>query len=379
LDLAKSFTIIVSMIGIHTMCHLASFEQYNLPENILNILATAWGAPVFMFCMGITLGFSHHHTIRDWHRRGIHLLTIGMVLNVFRYLPIAYTSQAVGNPELMKELAQVYNVDILQFAGLAFLLLAICQKIKMGPQAILVLALLMNFAGTQLIGHYTSSYVANQILGLFYHTPTCSCFPLFNWFIFVAAGNVLGKFYKKSENIDFEYRFILPISGIIAIVHQYLSITGKSAMFTTLQNDWEFYNMSTPDAVCIAFGVAPFMIGFFRLISKIIPNSWLNVLSYSSRHINQFFCVSWVLIMWTYSFLYFIEPAVTFGGFVLRWLAIVLLTTLCVFVYNRYIVGKIGQYFTDNRGKWTIAVWAFAIAFGIWYFNSIPEPYVMPY
>lgn len=94
------------------------------------------GAPVFMFCMGVTLGFSRRQNAAGWLRRGIHLITIGMFLNMLRYFPIAYASHATDNPELMKGLALIFNVDILQFAGLAFMLLALCKRLRMGTWAI---------------------------------------------------------------------------------------------------------------------------------------------------------------------------------------------------------------------------------------------------
>lgn len=273
LDLTKTFVIIISLIGIHTVYHLADWETLSstIPVSVLNILATACGAPVFMFCMGVTLGFSRHQDVGSWFHRGVYLITIGMVMDVLRWGPSAYIAHATGNPEHMKELAMLFNVDILQFAGLAFMLLALCKKLKMGVWSILILSLVMNIVGTLLIGHQTESYVVNQALGFFYHTTTCSCFPLLNWFIFVAAGNVMGKIYRESDNVDKFFGYIIPICGVIAVVHQYLSITGRCTWFKTMENDWEFYSMMTPDALCIAFGVAPFMIGLFRLIGRLVP------------------------------------------------------------------------------------------------------------
>lgn len=378
LDLTKTFIILVAMIGIHSMYDLAHLEVSGAAA-VLNVLATATGAPVIMFCMGFALTFSRHQNSANYLRRGVHLITIGMALNVLRYAPMAYTAWATENFELMKGLAMIFNVDILQFAGLAFLLLAFCKKIKIPDWGILLLSFIMNVSGTLLIGHHTDNYVVNQILGYFYHTPTCSCFTLLNWFIFVAAGNMMGKAHKNCDNVDRMYRIIIPVCGVLAFVHQYLSITGKVPYFKTLQSDWEFYNMETLDALFIAFGVAPFMLGFFRLISKIIPERWMTVLSYPSRHINQYFCVSWVWIMWIAYFLYFIPPATTFAEFVPRWLGIIILTTITVIINNKFLKTKIKPFFSEHKTGWYIGIWAVILCFGLWYFSNIPAPYIMPY
>jgi len=107
----------------------------------------------------------------------------------------------------------IFNADILQFAGLAFMLLALCERLKMSSWWLLVLSIIMNVTGTVLTatGQFTSSYPVNQVLGFFYHTPTCSCFPRLNWLIFVAAGNIMGKVYKESDDIDRIFSFIIPI------------------------------------------------------------------------------------------------------------------------------------------------------------------------
>ena len=381
LDLTKTFIIVVSMIGIHTMYDLADVGP-SLPTSVLNVLATAWGAPVFMFCMGIVLGFSRHNEARDMLRRGVHLITIGMALNVLRYAPLAFKAYAVSDPGLIKGLAQIFNVDILQFAGLAFMLLALCKRLRMGSWSVLGLSVVMSVVGTLLIGHYTSSYMVNQVLGYFYHTPTCSCFPLLNWFIFVAAGKVMGEVVYSSESrhaSSLRNISVFIICGIIAIVHQYLSITGNCPWFRTLENDWEFYSMPTQDALCIAFGVAPFEIGVFWLLAKIIPDNWMSVLGYPARHINQFYCVSWVWIMWIACFLWFIRPATTFAEFVVVWIVIVALTTVTVVVYNRWLKERVAPWFGRYEKAWNIAVWVVIVGFGVWYFTNIPGPYIMPY
>lgn len=378
LDLTKTFTILVGMIGIHAMYVLADLEMEGA-AGVLNVIATAWAAPVFMFCMGLTLSFSRNQSPTSWLHRGFYLITIGMAMNVLRHGPAAFTAYATQNPELLKGLAQIFNVDILHFAGLSFLLLALCKKLKMNAWHILALAVVMNISGTLLIGHHTSNYVVNQVLGYFYHTPTCSCFTLFNWFIFVAAGNVMGKAYAECENLDRLFRYLLPICGVIALVHQYLSITGQAAFFKTLQSDWDYASMETPDAFCIAFGVAPFMVGLFRIIAKIIPDKWMGILGYPSLHINQFYCVSWVWTMWIAYFLFFIPPATTFASFVPRWITIIILTTITVVIYNRFLKRIIEPFFSRYATAWYIIVWASVIIFGIWYFNNIPGPYIMPY
>jgi len=137
--------------------------------------------------------------------------------------------------------------------------------------------------------------------------------------------------------------------------------------------------MITSDAICIVFGLAPFMLGLFRLVGMVTPDKWMNVLSYPSQHINQFFCVSWVWIMWTYCFLYQIKPATTISDFSLRWGDITILTTVSILFYNKYLITRITPLFSRHETGWYIGIWTVVIMLGILFFTNVQGLYIMPY
>lgn len=382
LDLMKSFIIIFSMIGIHSLYDLSDFDRSGSTLCfILNILATQFGAPMFIYCMGATLCFSRHRKPTDYIRRGFNLLTIGMVLNVLRWGSMAFKAYMTGEEELYGGLALIYNVDIFQFAGLALMLIGFLKHWKFNKWQIFVLAIVMNIAGTLLNGLETPYYVVNQVLAYFYATHTCCAFPLLNWFIFVAAGNLMGHYYATTEYPERFYRWALPFSALITAVYLYLCLVVESPFTRALENDWWYYSMKSGDAFLTVVGVAPFMLSLFGLLSKFVKGKMAVVVSYPSKHINQYFCVSWVLIMWTaYIFYSFIPPAHSVGMFVLTWISIAVLTTLIVFFYNRYMKVAANAWFARHETAWYVGIWLALIAFGAWYFSlSLPYPYIMPY
>jgi len=379
-DLTKTFTLLFCMIGIHSFYDLTTIDMADSAiGSVLNVLAGSCGAPIFMTCMGITLSFSRHNSPKDYLSRGIQLLTLGMAVNVLRWGSQAFRAYMTNDVELYKGLALIFNVDIMQFAGLAFMLLALLLVLHIRPWQMLLLGVALNIIGSTLEGHYTDSYVVNQILGYFYPTPTCCCFPLLNWFIFVATGNMLGYLYHTLDDISRFYRIAIPVCGVITAVYMYLTIVTQLPFLRTLQGDWGLYWINPYDAFFIAFGVAPFEIGVFWLLGKVIPHRWMRVLAYPSMHINQFFCISWVLIMWTANIFLFVPKATTNGEFVIIWCSIVALTILISWVYNSYLRERIAPVFSRHSLAWSIGVWAFLIAFGVWYFTTIPGPYMMPY
>jgi len=380
LDLTKTFILLVAMIGTHTFYDLTTMEiTQSAIGSVLNVLAGTFGAPVFMFCMGITLHFSRYQSPKDWLRRGISLLTIGMAVNILRWGTYAFDAYWTHQPELYKGVALIYNVDIMQFAGLAFLLMALCNYLRLNHRAILAIGVALNLAGSLLEGHYTDSYALNQLLGYFYPTPTCCCFPLFNWFIFVAAGNTMGTHYSQTNDIGHFFRWMLLIGGLVTAVYLYLTIVVQVPVLRTLQGDWGLYWMNPYDALPTAFFIAPFMVGVFWLLGKLIPDSWMRVLSYPSQHINQVFCISWIWIMWTAHVFLFVPKATTDGTFVVAWLSIIALTLLSIFIYEKYLQARLSPWFSRHATAWTIGIWVVSIAFGAWYFATVPGPYIMPY
>jgi len=380
LDLTKTFILLVSMIGIHSFYDLTTMDvSESTIGSVLNVFAGTFGAPVFMFCMGITLHFSRHQTPRNWLHRGISLLTIGLAVNILRWGTYAFDAYWTNQPELYKGLALIYNVDIMQFAGLAFMLLALLQYLHLGHWGILAIGVGLNLIGSLLEGHCTDSYVINQLLGYFYPTPTCCCFPLMNWFIFVAAGNTMGTHYSRTNDIGRFFRWQLPIGGIVTAVYLYLTIVVQVPVLRTLQGDWGLYWMNPYDALPTAFFIAPFMVSVFWLLGRLIPDSWMRVLSYPSQHINQVFCISWIWIMWIAHVFLFVPKATTDGTFIVVWLIIIALTLLSIFIYEKYLQARISPWFERHATAWTIGIWGVLIAFGAWYFATVSGPYIMPY
>ena len=200
LDLLKSFTIICCLIGAH-ICDEFIFDFDNsLVWTQSYVFGRVLGAPIFMFSMGFTMMYTTHHTAGDMFWRAIKLLTFGQTLNIFRYaIPYYWGAQldpAYYNPQQVLN----FSSDILQLAGLAFIVMAITRALKLSTALTLLIAIGMSLLGTFLTGVETNNYMVNQALGLLWPTHTESYYPLFNWFIFIAGGQWMGSIYRHINN-----------------------------------------------------------------------------------------------------------------------------------------------------------------------------------
>ena len=128
IDLLKAFCI-SWMILLHTQECLAETE--NLLFVIADYACTFSGAAAFMICMGMGVRYSRHQSPKDWLTRGWEFLTVGQFLNLCRNaLPNLIAWWTTGKQFFIANSLLVIQADILSFAGIAFLLIALLKKLK---------------------------------------------------------------------------------------------------------------------------------------------------------------------------------------------------------------------------------------------------------
>ena len=98
LDIAKGFAILF-MIWVHTAETFSAGTGLGY-EIVDNFLGGPFAAPVFMVCMGIGMRYGRKTDVKDFVKRGIELLVIGLILNIFRYVLPMLTVYAFSGEKL---------------------------------------------------------------------------------------------------------------------------------------------------------------------------------------------------------------------------------------------------------------------------------------
>lgn len=107
--------------------------------------------------------------------------------------------------------------DILQFAGLAFILFGFLRKIKCSDLMMFLIALGMSVIGSLVRFIDLGDVYANELAGLFIGTvdpileEETACFPLFNWFIVVVVFYLYAKVLRHCSDTDRFYSIALPM------------------------------------------------------------------------------------------------------------------------------------------------------------------------
>ena len=293
LDIVKGLAIIF-MVWCHTLRTLGGDTSTVAGLFVDSILGGPFAAPVFMVCMGIGICFSRSSTPALMAKRGLSLLLMGYGLNICRYIVpqviiSLITKETISFASLT---ASFFEVDILHFAGLAFLLLATFKKLNAKAGVPVAVGALMLVAGTFLKDRGTGVLIVDYILGLFWKTCDNTYFTLFHWFIFPAAGCALGELLQRCTDKRLAYKcslqILFPIGAAFELTAIVLGI-GLTSIAT------EYFYLSVIDAAFLI----PFVIswiGVCYFLHERFSKVGIGYLQKLSRHINNIFCIHWVLI-----------------------------------------------------------------------------------
>jgi len=368
IDFLKAFTVVFSMIIIHVFDYDTLGFENKFTWWLDNIFGGIFAAPVFMFCMGLGMVYSRNSDPRQTIIRGLKLLTIGQVLNLFRYALI-FAVQAIFEKDYDLRPAQALNFssDIMQLSGLSFILMGLFRKLNLKNWVVLIIAVLMNICGMLLEGVQTGYYAFDQFLGFFWGTETESFFPLFNWFIFVAAGKCFGTFYQRLNNKTAFYLVSAPLALMVFCVIWYFQKNTSCTIFNTFDHRG-FSWIGLPDAISVIL-MMPMAFGIFYLLSRILPEKTISVLSHPSKHINQYYCVSW----WWIMVIYLCAWANSTEALISVWLNVLMLTTITVTLYNNHLKDSVEAFCTKHRTVLTVLVWVVTIGVAFYAFSVCTE------
>lgn len=301
-DIAKAICII-GMVFVH------AFEQLPFVEGsggagefiLMRVGNTIFGATLFMFCMGVGLAYTKKNSPNLIIIRGLTIFIIGLLLNFLRITLGMLITNAVrpGFYSSNVLIIELFQNDILFFAGLAMILFGLLKKLKIPGWGILFISVVMSILGTIFKGYDLHNVYGNLFVGWFIGTSypgiqfdTTSFFPLLNWFILVAAGYCFAWILKRVEKKGRFYMVFSSISAVIIALYIGLCIGPKVGFF---QDDFRCtYHIATYDALISLCG-AVFAFGLFYGLSHVLPKIVLKGTTTMSKYINTIYCIQWVV------------------------------------------------------------------------------------
>lgn len=302
LDIGKALPILC-LPFVHCIIECCTEKQltHGIPYAFDSVIGGPLSAPLFLFCMGATLHYSRFNSPGKMAKRSLKLIGFGFLLNICRFLiPFLIGYAVTGDAEkyLVPLPFWVFGNDVLMFAGVAFLCLALMIRLHVPKWGMAAIALAFSVAGTFLRSTDLGSDVLNIIGGWFIGTVNAkdqiiSDFPLLNWLIVPVCGYLFGWLLRRVRDKKRFYLCFSPVLLIAAAVYFFFGIRGEIGMFGEGQN--AYYHLQTTDAfVCVAATMG--LLGVYFAVSHVLARPILGFLSFVSCHITKFYCIHWVFV-----------------------------------------------------------------------------------
>ena len=373
IDLIKAFSILMMII-----CHcIEEFYDYigdPFATFIREYENQTMGAQAFMIGMGIGIVYAKTTEPKTHLTRGVSLIIIGQVLNLCRYvIPNGINYLLTGDVYWRKMMFLVFSSDIMQFAGLAFMLIALLKYMRFSELKIFLTAVAMSIVGTLIPSEVeTGNYVLNQFLGFFISTRSESYFPLLYWFIFPAFGMLFGNILKHVRDKQKFYLSLFVPTGIITVFYFWLAVSVEQPYFRVLRDLTAFNCMSITDALAqLSCNTCLICVSFY--VMKILSERIVSGISFISGNINRFYCVQWVLISIIDGILslYCIEFGISNRRLLyLTALTVILVTWIVVYLYSGRLVHKWAPFFGKRKTVWYGVVIVASVIICVWAYGA---------
>ena len=350
LDIAKSLSIIF-MIFVHTLSAAMMLENtVSMPYEVIvgNLLGGPFSAPVFMFCMGIGIIYSRHSDPSSMIKRGIKLFLLGLLVNIFSLIIPHYLSEYLFNLGYLLPIYggwEIFYVDILEFAGLSFVILGIFKKMNLSNKQLLAVGVLLSILGFLFRFSDFGSIPLNILFGYFIGTDYAfTAFPLFNWLIFPIAGCIYGYYFMRTTDKSKFFRR-WPIFIIISIIYLLVYTALIYDAHSTFPEGYYFYMSPLLALFCIILIHGD--LGFSFWLSNRIPEKLKNMFVFSSKNITKIYVAQWFLIPITIILIKYADKSFVFNDLSVAAIAvfIVIASNLCAL-----FMGKIKDKLNRNLG-----------------------------
>ena len=297
------------MVIIHVIEELSTVNIDTLPsgfwENFIQFGAGPLAAPVFIFAMGVGIVFSRHQEPIELFKRGIKLWIVAMCLNICRdVIPRLVVGMISGNtPEWNALRYQLFNIDVLHFAGFAFILTALFKKLKVPALALVPVGILMQAAGNELSLAFRPTGIAEIVLSYFFNTGgELSCFPLLTWYASLAVGILAGTIIQEyRDHLKKIYSICLwgglsLLIGFVVGCHYYnLDIRFLHALYENA-----FYRQTFFHFVYNTLIITVEISLLYLITGRLKKN--IDFFDFCGRNLTKIYVVQWMIIGWMSSF-----------------------------------------------------------------------------
>ncbi len=191
----------------------------------------------------------------------------------------------------------IFEVDILVFAGAAYILMALIYKAVRKPVVWLAVAFVISLASPLVWGIGLDIQIAKYPLSVLWGDYIITTFPVFPWLAFPLVGMAAGSMFSAYE----DHRLIfnrLALYGFIPLA------AGITLLLINDEYHYHQYNQMGFGAVLTGIGIIMLWQWLIdRICSTFKNKKKVGFFAFLSSNILVIYCVHWVIIKWLWPFI----------------------------------------------------------------------------
>lgn len=299
LDIAKGFSVIF-MVFSHVMLQFSSENvSESLYGSVVDFFAGIPAAPVFMFMLGVGVIYSKKTNAKTLAYRGLQVLCAGYILNIFRSVLPTYINYLQGYTTYTSIFELFYDnffyVDILQFAGLAMLFLALVLQLKLSHLNVVLITLILMGLNLMLLPQmpFIENIWSIPLLSLFIGGSEMSYFPFLTWIVYPVAGYIFGSYLIQSADKKKFYIQIFKVTGPVLLLY-FLGILMMN--FPTGYEQEALYYQHTALINIVYIFFVLWWLSFVYFLSQTLHLDQIGFIQTLSRNTNKIYYIHFILI-----------------------------------------------------------------------------------
>jgi hypothetical protein len=258
--------------------------------------------------MGFSFIYSKQSALKHKLLRGLKIFLSGYILNIIRGV-IPFTLATHFKMDIAKKLPldklNGYNiftiVDILQFAGIALMIMALIQEFKINKYIILLSAFFISMFSPLLWGLTLNIPVIDQFVELFWGDKPIGfsfidnkiSFPVFPWLSFPLLGMFLGDTMKNATDQNKTFKQF-GLSGLVTL------LLGVAISYSNIDYHFNDYYHSRQGAMLFMCGFVMVWLYITKITIDIFPSNRLFELLFKwSKGVTNIYFVQWTIILWS--------------------------------------------------------------------------------
>jgi len=289
--LAVFFMVFVHVLGVYSK----ESVQYSAFGYTVDFLGSPPAAPVFMFSMGVFFILSSRsNDFRGGIFRGVKLLVLGSLLSFLRFDLLNMINGSVSLSEAFnnRTLTALWEVDILQFAGCAYILISIIKKYLKKPIWWLGISICIVFVSPLLWGISSNNVFLDWIMQFLWGMQEDVYFPIFTWLCYPLLGMILGVSLKAFSGIDQLLKPILKTGLVLLAIGSAVSLTNLDF------HVGDYFHSGPGSMIWITGFVLVWLWASQMLLKHTQNNKIINHINVWGKETSNIYFYHWIIVMW---------------------------------------------------------------------------------